>query len=881
MHPQRIGGAQSELSLIGGHSVNKNPCVECPLADGNGKAPDLYCAKTIGSPKRPYLIVTDSPVSSDGGDVVLDRPDYRRIKKELKGFQLADFTVHSYVKCAFSQDAHSSPERKLITNHCRGHLCQVIQRQKPKLIIPLGLNATNQVLHKPCKMTSVRGRPLWSDEHNTYVFPLLSPVNIVVYPQHRPAYDSDINALRKFISEGCVLNTQDHSNGKYKIIDDLQFLIDQEPPLLSFDIEATGLRHAENGSKILSMQFCIKPGEAYMLVWEHKESPCNNRQKRKLLHQLRALLCNKKTAIVGHNLKFDAVWILHHFGIRIRIGHDTQMLAVLLDENQQSKSLDALTKRYVPDMSGYADDFNLTYNKSKMDLVPLDDLLMYGCGDVDAVMRLYEVLKPQVWRDTRLWANYRRVAIPSLNAFVPIEADGQLIDESKLDDFEKELEERTSDLRHNLLAQVERTIKRKHKDSGLEFTRQDFLIDILFKHPDGLKLKPLVFTDATANLAPELRRPSTSTKQHLPYFFHNKFVADLANYIKLKRLLDSNVKSFKKKYVRDGYIYPKYSLTTTVTGRAASSDPNAQNYPKRGEEAKAYRSIFRAPEGHYLLEADLSQAELRIVSDMANESTMIDIYRKNGDIHKETAKVVMGVTEAQYNKMSKEEQSFARFQAKAVNFGFLYGMGWRTFIRYAKTDYNVDFSEEEAKRIREDFFRKYAGLAPWHDRVRCHVRNVKEVRSYSGRIRHLEMIDSTEGHVVQKTERLAINSPVQNFASDLGLMAMARIDKDIPRRYMQIIGFVHDALYAYVPYEYIEWGAKTMKHYMETNPLDEWFRIRLKVPVVADVGFGMHAGDMYEMPNLAFNQRYDFSVHDLDFTVPVQKSPKKINICNL
>jgi DNA polymerase I-like protein with 3'-5' exonuclease and polymerase domains len=260
---------------------------------------------------------------------------------------------------------------------------------------------------------------------------------------------------------------------------------------------------------------------------------------------------------------------------------------------------------------------------------------------------------------------------------------------------------------------------------------------------------------------------------------------------------------------------------------------------------------------------------------MAGDPEMIRIYLEDGDIHTETALIVMGVTMAMFRELSEEEQSLARFKAKAVNFGFIYGMGWRKFIVYAKTQYGVEFTEDEAKRVRSGFFRKYGALQYWHEAMREFAHSRGFVRSFSGRIRHLPMIYSEDEGVAAEAGRQAINSPVQEFGSSLGVMSLGRVEQEVDPTYMAMIGFVHDALYAWVPYEYVEWAAKTMKYYMESNPIKEWFGVDMTIPIKADVGFGLDGGHTHEMKNLKMDEKYDFSIHEFEngFVLPKQKIP--------
>lgn len=838
-----------------------DPCAQCVL--------EKDAVKTKGFRGAKILVVTKTPRENQEHPLSPQALTTFSKAAKLHGFKASDFIFHPAIRCSFDAGTFETKEKHTIQKCCREWLTRAIERHKPSFILALGAEAASAVEGRKVAIMKARGNVRRKEDTHwgCPVLYTLDPEMVNMYPQHRTSFEIDFKEASKLVAaEFDPDEVSRESTGKYKIVDDLQFLIDMDPTYLDFDIEAVGLKHAAKGGKIMTMQFCVAPGEAYAVVWDHPERRFPREKRKKMLGQLRELLCNPKRQLIGQNLKFDAVWMLAKFGIRLRIFWDTLMLYTLLDENSMDKSQDMLVKQFVPEMAGYADAFNNKYDKSRMDLVPLEDLVEYGCGDVDSNIRLFHALLPKVKKDKLLMQHYRHVSRPALNAFVPIEADGQLVSEDNLDNFQKVLAASIEEQKTSVVGQIDQRVSRKwlrkHQSTGLSLGRRDFLRDILFEHPHGCRLVPRVFTKATDKLKGNKRKASTSTKDHLPFFFehpeHGRFVSDLSQLLKDQRLYDTNVVSFRKKYMIDGKIYPSYSLTTAVTGRTASRDPNGQNFPKRGKNAKAYRSIFVPPPGWVLLECDLSQAELRVAADMANEQTMLEIYRSGGDIHRATACMVMGITEEQFFALPKDEQKLARYKAKAVNFGYIYGMGWRKFIIYAKTQYGVDYTDQEARNIRDGYFRMFFNLPEWHKTMRTFARMNKYVRSYSGRVRHLPMIDSQEEYIQQEAERQAINSPVQEFGSSYGLMSMGRIDQEIDRRYLKLIGFVHDALYAYVPAKYVEWGAKTLKRYMETNNVKKWFGVELACPIVADVGFGFDGSAMFEMESLDLKKRFNW-----------------------
>lgn len=899
-------------------SFDERRCQGCPIQG------QYRPAESTGSDNARFLVITDIPSPASARDGRLMTKYQSRIFGEAmteSGFEADDFKFVPACYCPMDPDNHTNKEKTAAMKHCRRHIESDFKDGEYVAIVPLGAKAATQAFGKATKITKVRGVVNESDEFGVPIFSLMSPALVAMYPQNAPVFEADVRSFARAV--GAEYDMEEATKGvlgNYEIVDDLEFLIEQQPEILSFDIEATGLRWYEGGVdvrsyrpeihkgreffkprfQILTMQFTTAEGNGYMLVWDHPEAPIPEDRKPKLRNQLRRLLCNPETLVVGHNAKFDAAAFWMKEGIRYRIGGDTLMLATLFDENVPEKNLDVLTKIHVPEMAGYADAFNATVDKSRMWEQPLSRILPYGCGDSDAAYRLYLRLESEIAEDARLWSHYCNVTIPGLNAFAAMETRGMFIDEGDaLASFKAMMQEHVAKLEEDLLAEIPRKCKQsivaeylnrttskgylankgKTAQDALSFTRTEFIKQVLFTHPQGFRLTPRVFTKTTSRLKDEsLREPSISSKDHLPYFFDEcPFTMMLAEYMKDRALLNTNVVKFEENYIRGGKVRPNYHLHKAVTGRSSSDDPNGQNYPKRGDRAKVYRKMFVAPEGYYIIEIDLSQAELRIAACMAGDRTMIDIYLNNGDIHKATALIVANITQEQFDALPKKEQKELRQKAKAVNFGFLYGMGWRKFIGYAKTQYGVTFTEDEAKRIRTGFFKKYRALPTWHENMRAFAAANKFVRSFSGRVRHLPMIDSPEEYVQQEAGRQAINSPVQEFGSSLGVMALGRMNEEIDPEYLQIVGFIHDAIVAYVKKEYLDWGMKTLKGYMQSNPLEEWFGTRLRVPIVADVSFGPNLGEVHECDGFSLDAPYDFTkLKDKDGNLLIQVPRQRI-----
>ena len=296
-------------------------------------------------------------------------------------------------------------------------------------------------------------------------------------------------------------------------------------------------------------------------------------------------------------------------------------------------------------------------------------------------------------------------------------------------------------------------------------------------------------------------------------------------------------------------LFPNFKLHGTVTGRTSCTDPNLQQVPRD----PIIRNLVGAPEGWSVVEIDYSQAELRIAAIMSGDETMKRIYQTGGDIHTHTYEMITG-EKVSNDKYIKKEQ---RKKAKAVNFGFVYGMGWRKFKIYARDNYGVDLTDKEAEQWRERFFQAYHSLPKWHSKQRRIVQSMGQVRSPIGRLRRLPDIYSTDKSKRAEAERQSINSPVQGFGSDLTILGMSEImgnaqyydpDYVLDKDKFFVIGTVHDATLFEVRNDYLMEFCPKAKHILEhPKALEDVFHFDTDVPIVADVAVGKSWGAGIEL----------------------------------
>ena len=361
------------------------------------------------------------------------------------------------------------------------------------------------------------------------------------------------------------------------------------------------------------------------------------------------------------------------------------------------------------------------------------------------------------------------------------------------------------------LAALERDI---HAHAGVAFninsTQQ--LAQVLF---DTLKLP-------TENIKKTKTGYSTAASELAKLHGAHPIIALLEEYRELYKLKSTYVDALPKMIADDGRIHSTFQQAVTATGRLSSTDPNLQNIPTRTEYAQRIRSAFRAREGFVLLSADYSQIDLRCVAHIAEDAKMIDAFRHGEDIHTATAMAVFGVSRSKVTKTMRR-------QAKALNFGLIYGMGAYGFAQSAGIDI------EEARVFIEKYFDRFKGVARYMEETITRARERGYVETPFGRRRSVPEITSPNRQLARSGERMAINMPVQGMAADIMKMAMIAVDERVRAAHapedVQMILQVHDEIICEVRTQHAEAVAAIVKEAMESVTT-------LRVPLVVDIATG-------------------------------------------
>ena len=450
--------------------------------------------------------------------------------------------------------------------------------------------------------------------------------------------------------------------------------------------------------------------------------------------------------VIGHNLKFDALWLAVKCGIRLRKVFCTLTAARLLSAGTKpGNDLNNCLERYLgikPDADQSTSDWAAKFLTAEQ--------LTYAARDVAHLHALQDVLVAELGQ-----AGLKDVSMLEMELLpvvVAMEQTGIAVNRRDLERIERESKQKQT----AIAAQLSEALSVPDLNPNSTNQLQSAL------NKAGVKVP---------NTSAEALKGSGDTC-YVPLILEYKAAKSQAQ----------QAASLFECIAPDGRIHGRFEPTGTATGRFSSKEPNLQNIG-RG----ALRECFVAPAGSKLVVADYSQIELRAAAAIAGETKMIEAYRRGEDLHRGTAAAVLGKAP---DKVTKEDRQLA----KAVNFGLLYGQSAPGLVKYAASSYGVTLSEAEAKAIRSRFFGTYVKLRQWHERSRRTADNgVGEVRTALGRRRLIPPSAS-------EWERFTalVNTPVQGGCADGMKRAIVLLATKLPPS-AHIISTVHDEIIVETP----------------------------------------------------------------------------------
>ncbi len=583
-----------------------------------------------------------------------------------------------------------------------------------------------------------------------------------------------------------------------KIAEFLQLAMLQ--PEICFDTETTGTDAMQ--AELVGLSFSWKVGAAWYIPCSAERSTVDA-----LLQKMTPLFNREDVLWIGQNVKYDLL-MLKNYGMTLKGKHFDTMLANYVIEPEGKRGMDMLAMKYLQYEPVSIETLIGKKGKGQGNMrdVEVEKVKEYAGEDADITLQLKQVFEPLL-ESNDVAGLFYNVENPLVPVLADMEFEGVGIDVNFLNDYSKELGRE--------IKQAEESV---YRQAGVTFNLASpkQLGEVLF---DKMKLDEKAKKTKTGQYATGEDVLQKLRAKH-------QIVDDILIFREFSKLKSTYADSLPTMVnPKTGRIHSSFMQSVVVTGRLSSNNPNLQNIPIRTDRGREIRRAFIASStDNVLLSADYSQIELRVVAAISGDQSMIQAFRNNKDIHRATAAKVYGVLE--------EEVTYdMRRNAKAVNFGIIYG---QSAFGLAE---NLGISRGEAKEIIDNYFKEYHSVKKYMDDSINFAKQHGYVKTLMGRRIKLADINSSNQTVRGFAERVAINAPIQGSAADMIKLAMIKIDAEIKRRGVasRMILQVHDELVFDVPKHEVE----LMKQLVTEN-MAAALALPNDVPVVAEAGTGFN-----------------------------------------
>jgi len=564
----------------------------------------------------------------------------------------------------------------------------------------------------------------------------------------------------------------------------------------AFDCETESLD--ELSGSIVGFSLAVEPKRACYVPLSSPDSPCVAAADARAA--LASILGDRKTVMVGQNLKFD-VKALAAWGVETKCGLEDSMVAAwMLDPGRTGTaggggySLEALAERFLGDPGTSFSD--IVPKGGSFKDVPIEKAAPYAAEDADFALRLMDAFLPAL-EEAGLGKLFRDVEMPVLPILAAMEREGIRIDTKALAACSAELGK-----------EVLETEKEIYKLVGREFniasTKQ--LQEVLFVErglKTGKKTKTGYSTDS-------------SVLEELALSTGDPVCEKVLRHRGLKKLLSTYVDALPALADGAGRVHTHFIQTGAATGRLSSRDPNLQNIPIREEEGRRIREAFVASKGKILVSCDYSQIALVVLAHLSGDPALREAFAQRKDVHRKTAALI-------FSKGEAEVTGDERRIAKTINFGVIYGM---SAFRLAG---ELKIPRSDAQRFIDAYFSTYRGVTEFIRKTVEECERTGVVRTVLGRLRPIEGIASRNKTEKAGAERVAVNTPIQGSAADIVKLAMLRVDAALKKSEPEarLLLQVHDELLIECPVDRAESVMAIATREMEAAyPMDVPLRVQ-------------------------------------------------------
>lgn len=579
---------------------------------------------------------------------------------------------------------------------------------------------------------------------------------------------------------------------------------------VAVDTETDSLDSVSGG--LVGVSLALSPGEACYIPLAHVDpdakgdgdmfgaDPPRQIKMSEALKLLKPMLEDPATLKIGQNIKYDLSVFAQH-KIRVAPIDDTMLISFALNAGVHGHGMDELSERYLGHTPiTFKDVAGSGKAQKTFAQVALDKATEYAAEDADVTLRLWRALKPRL-RTEHVATVYETLERPLVPVLAEMERAGIKVDRQMLSRLSADFNQRMAALEAEA-----------HEQAGRSFNigSPKQLGEILFDEmnlPGGKKTKTGAWVtdgDVLEGLAAE--------GHALP-----RTIVDWRMLSKLRSTYTEALQSAIN--ARTGRVHTSFMMAGAQTGRLSSTDPNLQNIPVRTEEGRKIREAFIAEEGNVLVSADYSQIELRILAHMADIPALKQAFKDGLDIHAMTASEMFGVPIEGMDPM-------VRRQAKAINFGIIYGISGFGLGR------QLGIPQGEANQYIKTYFERFPGIRQYMDETKEFARETGYVRTAFGRKINLPDMKA-KGPARSFAERQAINAPIQGSAADIIKRAMIRMPEALSEAGMKakMLLQVHDELVFECPEKEAD---KLIKLVQKTMAAADGPALKLSVPLVVE-----------------------------------------------
>lgn len=565
----------------------------------------------------------------------------------------------------------------------------------------------------------------------------------------------------------------------------------------AFDTETTSLDYRV--AKIVGFSVAFDAKDAYYVPLAHDYAGAPQQLDRdQVLAQIKPILENNAVEKIGHHLKYDA-HVLENHGIHLQGWYfDTMLASYVLNSVATRHGMDDVARLYLSHLTtSYEQIAGKGVKQKTFNQIEIETAAHYAAEDAHVTYRLYEVLSAKLQKYPELVNILHNIEMPVARVLTSMEENGIQLDLQFLDQLGVDFAQTMQDLENQI-------VELAGENFNVSSPKQ--VGEILF---DKLGLKGGKKT-ATGQY---------STSESVLEKIEHPISGLILDYRGLSKLKSTYTDGLLKQANNDTHrVHTSYHQALTATGRLSSTDPNLQNIPIRTEIGRQIRKAFIAPEGRVLLAADYSQIELRLMAHFSQDDALLDAFNHGQDVHRRTAAEVLGIA-------LEDVTSDQRRQAKAVNFGLLYGMSEFGLIR------QLGFTREESQNYIKQYFQRYPGIYEYMQRTRQVALEQGFVETILGRRLYTPDIDARNMMVRKAAERAAINAPLQGSAADIIKMAMIEVDKMLPQAQAKMLLQVHDELVFEVDADAADELAPQLAQVMQSV-------VEISVPLLVEVGKG-------------------------------------------